>query len=79
MKGMPIVARDIPVFREVAGDAAFYFQGDSAAALADALRTWMGQFAHYQHPKPEQLHWLSWRESAEQLLHHLALAPHSSR
>jgi len=79
MKKMPIVARDIPVFREVAGDAAFYFQGDTAAALADALRTWMGQFAHYQHPKPEQLHWLSWRESAEQLLHHLALAPHSSR
>ncbi|MGC9208162.1 glycosyltransferase family 4 protein, partial [Acidithiobacillus sp.] len=39
--GLPIIARDIPVFREVAGDHAFYFQGESAKALSEAIRYWL--------------------------------------
>ena len=74
-QGMPIVARDIPVFREVANDAAFYFKGDTPEALADALCHWIELSAGNEHPKPEQLQWLSWRESSEQLLEHLALTP----
>jgi len=31
---LPIIARDIPVFREVAGDYAFYFSGENADDLA---------------------------------------------
>ena len=74
-QGMPIVARDIPVFREVAHNAAFYFKGDTPEALADALCNWIELSASNEHPKPEQLQWLSWRESSEQLLEHLALTP----
>ena len=37
----PIIARDIPVFREVAGDHAFYFDGLEASALADAIHQWL--------------------------------------
>lgn len=74
MQSMPIVSRDIPVFREVAGEAAFYFHGDTTDALASALTTWMHQFERHQHPKPEKLHWMSWRESSEQLLHLLDLS-----
>ena len=70
-QGMPIVARDIPVFREVASDAAFYFQGDTPEALAEALCNWMNLSARNDHPKPDQLQWLSWRESSKQLLDHL--------
>ena len=77
MKAMPIVARDIPVFREVAGEGAFYYQGDTPADLAAALQHWMALFAAERHPKPDQLHWLSWRDSAAQLLNHLAHAPQS--
>jgi glycosyltransferase involved in cell wall biosynthesis len=39
--GLPIIARDIPIFREVAGEHAFYFDGANAASLANALRTWL--------------------------------------
>ena len=39
--GLPILARDIPVFREVAGDNAYYFQGDSAKSLKEAVRSWL--------------------------------------
>ncbi|BCQ51613.1 glycosyltransferase family 4 protein [Burkholderia gladioli] len=35
---MPILARDIPVFREICGDAATYFSGDSSYQLADLIR-----------------------------------------
>ena len=63
------------MFREVANDAAFYFKGDTPEALADALCHWIELSAGHAHPKPEQLQWLSWRESSEQLLEHLALTP----
>lgn len=39
--GLPIIARDIPVFREVAGEHAYYFGGEDAQTLADALRVWL--------------------------------------
>ncbi|KQR85475.1 hypothetical protein ASG35_27205 [Burkholderia sp. Leaf177] len=38
--GVPVIARDLPVFREVAGDSATYFAGDDSA-LADALGKWL--------------------------------------
>ncbi len=37
--GTPVLASDIPVFREVGGDAAQYFSPDDPAALASLLRT----------------------------------------
>jgi len=36
--GVPVVASDIPVFREVAADAALYFDPHSALALAHSIR-----------------------------------------
>jgi glycosyltransferase involved in cell wall biosynthesis len=36
--GCSVLASDIPVFREVAGDSAAYFPPDDVAALADALQ-----------------------------------------
>jgi glycosyltransferase involved in cell wall biosynthesis len=37
LAGTPIVAADLPVFREIAGDIALYFQPDDPAALARAV------------------------------------------
>ena len=36
--GIPIVVSDIPIFREIGGDAALYFEPRSAEALANAVR-----------------------------------------
>ena len=35
--GTPVIASQLPVFREVAGEFAFWFSGTGAADLADAL------------------------------------------
>eukprot|EP01034_Spumella_vulgaris_P033098 gene33098-40845_t len=38
---LPLIARDLPVFREVAGTHAHYFSGLEPAALADAVQQWL--------------------------------------
>lgn len=65
---LPIVARDLPVFREVAGEHAFYFSGLEAAPLADALAAWMELHAKGEAPQSVSMPWLTWRQSVRQLL-----------
>lgn len=66
--GLSIIARDIPVFREVAGDHAFYFAGNTPEALANAVREWLVLRTEGAVPKPDRIRWLTWEESARQLL-----------
>ena len=41
-QGIPILARDLPVFREVAGEHAFYFTGLAAARLSiSRIKDWL--------------------------------------
>lgn len=70
---LPIIARDIPVFREVAGDHALYFSGKGPEDLADALRTWLSQSATDAHPKSTNIPWLTWKQSAENLLSEMSI------
>ncbi|MEY2340574.1 glycosyltransferase [Acidithiobacillus sp. IBUN Pt1247-S3] len=65
---LPIIARDIPVFREVAGEHAFYFNAESPDALAEAVNSWLRLFNSNQHPKSDEMPWLTWEQSARQLL-----------
>ena len=64
----PIIARDIPVFREVAGEYAFYFSGLEPEVLADAVLEWLDQYKNGKAPKSEEMHWLTWKQSTENLL-----------
>ena len=64
----PLIARDIPVFREVAGDHAFYFKGTEPNDLAAALERWLKLEALDQAPTSEKMPYLNWRESTDQLL-----------
>jgi hypothetical protein len=41
LHGLSIIARDIPVFREVAGDHATYFKGAKSEALSEAILQWL--------------------------------------
>jgi FkbM family methyltransferase len=61
--GIPVIARDIPVFREVAGAHAHYFDDD----LADALAQWLELYRRGAHPRPDGMAWRTWKESARQL------------
>jgi glycosyltransferase involved in cell wall biosynthesis len=66
--GLPIIARDLPVFREVAGERAFYFSGNSGAELAGALSSWLDLYRQGKHPKSTGFSWLTWKQSTQQLL-----------
>jgi len=64
---LPILCRDLPVFREVAGEHAVYFSGSDPASLTGAIRSWLDARRHGAIPASGQLAWLGWRESAGQM------------
>jgi glycosyltransferase involved in cell wall biosynthesis len=64
---VPIIARDIPVFREVAQSNAFYFRGDTGELLADELQEWLALYSQAKHPLSSELSWQTWAESAEKV------------
>ncbi len=65
---LPIIARDLPVFREVAGEHAFYFNGFAPDDLATALRTWLALWDRDAAPMSDGMPWLTWQQSTAQLL-----------
>lgn len=67
-RNLPLIARDIPVFREVAGDGAFYFKANKPEELAIALQEWMALRARDQSPCPSQIKSIPWENSATQLM-----------
>lgn len=65
---LPIIARDIPVFREVCGEHAFYFNGEDPEDLAEAIRKWLELHREGRAPSTEGMKWLTWEQSTQQLL-----------
>ena len=65
---LPIIARDIPVFREVAGDHAYYFDGTKPEQLAAAISNWIALDAKGCAPVVAGMPWLTWAESTRQLV-----------
>lgn len=64
---LPIIARDIPVFREVAGDHAFYFNGLEPQHLSETINNWLVLDAKGKAPQSTNMPWLTWKQSAERL------------
>lgn len=71
---LPVLARDLPVFREVAGDRVGYFSGTSADALADALRQQVARAARGELRSSGDLPVLTWQQSADELVDALGSA-----
>ncbi|MPT24206.1 MAG: glycosyltransferase family 1 protein [Starkeya sp.] len=70
---LPILARDIPVFREVAGDFASYFDGTGVETLHAAFEAWLAAF-HAGHVGGSRgMPWLTWRQSVDALLQRLPM------
>jgi len=74
-RNLPVIVRDIPVFREIGQHGAFFFSGFEANDIATAITQWIGLYQRNEHPKPEDVHWLTWRQSAELLVEQLPLIP----
>ncbi|MCU6496662.1 glycosyltransferase family 4 protein [Rugamonas sp. A1-17] len=66
--GLPVIARDLPVFREVGGSHAWYFDAGDGAQLAAALRAWLALRESGQAPASAGMPRLDWAASADQLL-----------
>ncbi len=65
---LPIIARKIPVFYEVAGEHAFYFTGIEKEALADAIKNWLMLSTTNNFPRSEGMPCLTWRQNSQQVL-----------
>ena len=65
---LPIMARDIEVFREVAGDHATYFSGQEPEALASAISAWLVLLRAGGAPSSSSMPWLTWQQSTQRLL-----------
>ena len=65
---MPIIARDIAVFREVANENAQYFSGDSASHLAEVIKEWLMLFEKNEISSKQRINWNSWSQSSAMLL-----------
>jgi len=62
--GVPVLARDLPVFREMVGDRVRYFSGDDPQELAVAIRNWVADgFV----PRADFPASLTWDSSYQQL------------
>lgn len=61
---LAVIARDIPVFREVGGNSVFYFNGLSAQNLISAINDWVNSYTNSKHPKFIDNTWLTWQDSA---------------
>lgn len=68
---LPIIARDIPVFREVAGEHAFYFSGKLPSCLTKSISDWLSLYAAAKHPISDDLPRYTWSESAVNLFNKL--------
>lgn len=66
---LPIIARDIPVFREVAGSNAVYFEDSvQPEIIAQTVKNWLKLYMTKSHPTTKGMFWLTWADSTKQLL-----------
>ncbi|WP_028213178.1 glycosyltransferase [Paraburkholderia mimosarum] len=62
-----IIARDIPVFREVAGSHAYYFSAETGQDLAVEIKAWLELKGIGRAPSSEGMPFLTWAQSAQAL------------
>ena len=66
--GLPVLARDLPVFREVGGSGVDYFSGESPLQLQAAIGAWVQRWEAGMISAPDVAAARSWRDSARALV-----------
>jgi glycosyltransferase involved in cell wall biosynthesis len=72
--GVPLILRDLPVFREVAGESAFYFHANEPVELAVAVKAWLELSNNGHAPSSKGVSCLTWEESTRMLLSSIGIA-----
>jgi len=70
---LPILTRDIPVFREICGENAYYFSSEDSNSLAKKISEWIILFRTGKFPKSEFIKFNSWEKTANEMLLNLSL------
>ncbi len=67
----PVLARDIPVFREIGGNLVTFFSGTSTESFVNDMKFWLSNIdiRRTRHGAPQH----TWQDSAHELLIHLGL------
>jgi len=76
--GKPVLARDIPVFREVGAGQVSFFSGNSAANVAESINKWLNEISDGKAPIPSRP-LQTWHDSAQHLLSCLGLSSSRSK
>ncbi len=67
--GVPLLVRDIPVFREVtAGHAHYFVDSRDPQAITKAVKEWLALFEKGEHPRSDLIPHQTWQDSARQVL-----------
>ena len=66
--GLPVIANDLPVLREIGGDAVTFVNSDDPATFSEGIVRWLDADARGATPDSRNMHYLTWSESAAQLL-----------
>lgn len=67
--GLPMIARDIEPFREIADSSAYFFSaGATPHDLAECIQTWLELYRSGRHPRPDSIQQITWMQSAKELL-----------
>jgi glycosyltransferase involved in cell wall biosynthesis len=65
--GIPLLARDIPIFKEIAQEHATYFSGTTPESLATALEKWLKELKNNTAISSKKIKPLSWNESYKKI------------
>lgn len=65
--GKPIIARDIPVFRELAEGFATFFKGLTTSDISATIGAWLETAADLR-PQSDRMPWITWQQSAMELV-----------
>ena len=66
--GLPVIARDIPVFREIAGDQPFYFGIGPGRDLPSRIRAWLALAPEQKRAHVPTSAAFTWAQATRQLL-----------
>ena len=67
-RGLPVMASDIPVFREIGGDFVAYFDLANPQSLVDLVQEYERTRAIPGVRPPHEWKWIDWKDSAKQLV-----------
>jgi glycosyltransferase involved in cell wall biosynthesis len=70
---IPMMVRDIPIFREVAGAYAYYFNSFEPQQMSRAIDRWLELNKIGQTPASSDMPWITWKQSVKILVEKIGL------